>query len=309
MSVKSHRRQHAVGLGRLAHTGQELTDLAEDLVRAAPGPRHVVAPRQLDIPGSLDVGGQEARVLDVADRIVDAVDDQRRHVDRGDDAPHVDVDADAHERHRVTRGGRRRLQLAQPRLGRLRIRLVGKQDPSREPLAPARRHLQHPVLELVARALAPGPVVALLLPHLRAEQQQRLRSLRVRRGEQHRHRAAFGDADQRRLLGAGGVQHSAHVLHPLLQRADPDPLREPHAALVEQDQPRERGQLLAEAPVAGVLPQNAEVRDGAGDPDDVERTFAEHLVGDLDAAAARIPDLGRAHASGPFRKMRPIEGR
>ena len=80
-------------------------------------------------------------------------------------------------------------------------------------------------------------------------------AFRVGRREEHRHRPAFGDADQRRALRAGGVHHGPHVVHPLLERADPRALGEAHAALVEQDQPRERRQLLAEAPVAGVLPE------------------------------------------------------
>ena len=47
---EQHGRQHSVRLWRLPYTCQELTDLAEDLVRAAAGPRHVVTSRQLDIP-------------------------------------------------------------------------------------------------------------------------------------------------------------------------------------------------------------------------------------------------------------------
>jgi len=72
-------------------------------------------------------------------------------------------------------------------------------------------------------------------------------------------------------------------------------LGEAHAALVEQDQSRERGQLLAEAPVARMLPEDTEVRDGARDPDQVQRSVSEHLVGDLDTAAVRVLHRWPAH--------------
>ena len=46
---EEHRREHAVGLGRLAHAGQELADLVEDLAPAV-CPGHVRVARQLDVP-------------------------------------------------------------------------------------------------------------------------------------------------------------------------------------------------------------------------------------------------------------------
>ena len=61
---------------------------------------------------------------------------------------------------------------------------------------------------------------------------------------------AFGDADQRRALGAGRVHDGAHVVHARLELRDPRrAVGEPGAALVEEDQPPEPGeQLVAAAP-------------------------------------------------------------
>ena len=62
------------------------------------------------------------------------------------------------------------------RLRRLLVRLVREQEPEPQRARWPQRSgkLTHPVLELVARAFAPGPIVGLLLLHLRAEQQERL---------------------------------------------------------------------------------------------------------------------------------------
>ena len=133
----------------------------------------------------------------------------------------------------------------------------GKEVARREPFAPALGQQCHQRLELLRRGLAPGPVVRFRLLDLGAHEQQRLDPLRVGRREDHRHRPAFGDAQQHGALRAGGVQHRPRVVHAVVERADARPLGEAHPPLVEQDQPRERRELLAEAAVGRVLPERS----------------------------------------------------
>jgi hypothetical protein len=72
-----------------------------------------------------------------------------------------------------------------------------------------------------------------------AIEDQRSNPLRIGGGEQHAHRPAFGDAEQRGALGDGCVHNGAHVVHSLFQRGDPgSAVREAGAALIEHDQPR-----------------------------------------------------------------------
>ena len=74
---------------------------------------------------------------------------------------------------------------------------------------------------------------------------------------------------------------------------DRDAVGESRPALVEQDQPRERGEPGEEPRVLRHLPAHLDVRDPAGHPDEVERPLADDLVGDVGVAA---PDVaGRRH--------------
>ena len=74
-----------------------------------------------------------------------------------------------------------------------------------------------------------------------AHRDQRRRPLGIRGGEQRAPSARPRRRRSRRALGADGVHHRAHVVHPLLERRDPvHPVRQPGAALVEQDQPPDR---------------------------------------------------------------------
>jgi hypothetical protein len=78
---------------------------------------------------------------------------------------------------------------------------------------------------------------AALLAHDAAVRGDRPRSLRVRRGEQERHRPAFGQPEQRSTLGSRLIHDRPDVVHPLLERR-----RRAHAVghsdatLVEDDQ-------------------------------------------------------------------------
>jgi hypothetical protein len=100
-------------------------------------------------------------------------------------------------------------------------------------------------------------------------------------GEQHAHRPALGDPEQRRPFGSRGVHHRPDIVDPLLEgRHLADGIGEPGAALVEDDQARERADPIEEASKRKRLPLEFEVRGEAKDEDDVELPVADDLIGD-----------------------------
>ena len=112
------------------------------------------------------------------------------------------------------------------------------------------------------------------------------------RREQDAHRTALGDPEERRPLGAGGVHHRPHVVDPLLQgRHLGDRVGQSVAALVEEDQARERAEPLQEVSHRRRLPLELEVGGEAEDEDQVDRPIAHDLVGDRGIAGLGIPGL------------------
>jgi hypothetical protein len=87
------------------------------------------------------------------------------------------------------------------------------------------------------------------------------------------------------------VHHRAYVLHPLLERGRIGrAVRQPGAALVDEDQPREPGQTPQETRERRLVPAGLEVRHPAQHEDDIDRPAAEHLVGDARIALPRVAD-------------------
>ena len=142
----------------------------------------------------------------------------------------------------------------------------------------------------------------------RAVEHERDRALRVGRGEQHRHRAALGDAEDDRPLRSDGVHHRAHVVHARLEVGKPvlrHPIGEADAALVEQDQPRERREAFEEPGEAGGVPHRLDVRDPPHHEDHVDGSVAHHLIGDVDPVGRlRVAGLRAGHV-----RILPLAGR
>ena len=161
--------------------------------------------------------------------------------------------------------------------------------------APALGQAAHALLEILPRALAPGPVVRRLLFDLCADEQKGERALRVRRREQDRHRPTLRLPEQGCSLGADRVHRPAHVVHALFERPERDVVGEPHSALVEQDQPRERGEALAEAASRRISPHRTEMREEAVDEHEVRRTASEDLVGEVHIAVSGVANVLHGH--------------
>jgi hypothetical protein len=289
------RGEHTIHLGRPACPRRELLDAGDHRVGVS-RPRPVVVPRQLD-KGRLRDPLCEVRAVTRGDeQIVPAVEHERRDADAGQDRPDVDLGVHPQQPHGHARARRESQQTREPAAvrivpGEARCKVLGA-DPG-TPLG-----LPGGQVDLDAGRRPPPRVVAVLgeLGQGRVERERR-RPLGVRRGEEQTQRPAVRDAEEGRLLRVDGVHHGTHVVHPLLEGWHAlHRVRKPGAALVEDDQARERGELLEEARDRRVLPVPLEMTEEARHVHEVDRPLAQHLIGDARVAATGIPRLAH-HAS------------
>jgi hypothetical protein len=81
------------------------------------------------------------------------------------------------------------------------------------------------------------------------------------------------------------------ILHPLLQRLDASrSVREACTALVKPDKPGEGGHPLAPPDPVRLFPVQCEMRDPAGDHEQIRRAPFHNLVSDVDAAGLHVRD-------------------
>ena len=89
--------------------------------------------------------------------------------------------------------------------------------------------------------------------------------IRIRGGEQHRHRPAFRVPEECSLLARHRVHDGANIVHACLKIGKPNAsVREPRAALVETDEPGEGAEPIEKGRVSRMLPVDLEVREEAG---------------------------------------------
>jgi hypothetical protein len=89
-----------------------------------------------------------------------------------------------------------------------------------------------------------------------------------------------------------GVVHDRAVVHAGLEaRQVPGPVGETRSALVDQDQPGEGREPLAELDEDGLLPRPHQV-DHERHEHQIDRPLAHDLVGDADIGGARVAHLG-----------------
>ena len=254
---------------------------------------------QLDEASPGDAISRVPHRLDADVFVASAVESQRRDLNRRERVAHADFAV--HQRHRLDRPGARaalypapppslggrvaggaRSQLAQPAV----VPLIGTADAvlAREPGS-----------VLLAR-LRPRVLLGAEPGQRRAVEHERRGPLWIGRREQHRHRAALGKAHDRGTLRAGGVHDGADVVHARLEIGNPlGAVGHPQTALVEQDQPGERGHAAVEVERAA-LPRDAEVgQHPAADEDHIHRAVTDNAVGDMDITAGGVPDLRTLH--------------
>ena len=170
----------------------------------------------------------------------------------------------------VGAGGREPAQAEAPALPLCR---VGLEDPPVRLLAEAPGIVGRPGPSGVGRA-----------------ENERGRPLGERRGEEGADGAALGTAEQRCLFRPDVVQNGTDVIEHLLVRAErEDAIGQPRAAPVEHDEARERRHALEELGVRRQPLVLLEMRHVARGEEQIERTVAQHLVGDIELAALRVP--------------------
>ena len=144
----------------------------------------------------------------------------------------------------------------------------------------------------------------------RAVHDERGRSLWVGRREERGHRRAFGVPDYCCSLRPDRVEDRAYVIHPGLKRGYArHAVREAGTALVEQDQAAERCEPPVERRQPRLLPAVLDVRDESGNEDEVERTVARDLIGDVDLTAPGIARLRSIHGHSLYSRRPQTKGR
>jgi hypothetical protein len=111
------------------------------------------------------------------------------------------------------------------------------------------------------------------------------------RREEHRHGAALRVAQDRGGLASNRVHHGTDIVHARLEVRQPNvAVRQPGATLVEPDQSGEGPEPVVQPRGRGELPVDLEMREEAMDQDEIERTVARDLIGDVDVTALCVPD-------------------
>ena len=195
------------------------------------------------------------------------------------------------EIHQVDRSGRAGPLAQQPRPPAFELAIAvgtGGPQPDADRSAPLFVDQVPPSIQ----GLAGNPLrVVLGIDHSRVgpAEDERGNPVRVGGGEEGRHRPALRDSYEGRAPAGSRFHHRLQVAHRLLQaRRVAGPVGKPLAALVEDDQPREGGQAAQKARRRRILPQQLDVGDEARHQDQVERTFAVHLVGDVDSVGVGV---------------------
>ena len=291
------RGEDPIGDRRRPGACEELLDLVQERLGVDPGQR--ARSGQLDQPRAGNRVCELACLLHPEQRLVRPVNDERRRLHEREGVADV---GDRHRRDEVPDGAGTAAD-ALPGAPPCLHHVVGIGRKAEDPVAVS------PVPDHIVDDCGPLHLVEVVdrRRRERAVEGDGAGPLRVRRREEDRHRPSLVVPEQRRSLGAHGVHHRAHVVHPRLQVGNaPVSVREAGTALVQTDEARERGQPLEEGRVARLLPVELEVAGESGHEDEVERPVARHLVGDRDVAALRIANrashgaiLAQAHLCPP----------
>ena len=254
--------------------------------------------------------GEVAPGADGHHTIAGAMDHERRHADRGQHVPDVDLHRDPEPGDRRGRGAREPARLGVPLTEAL---VVGE---ARRERADAERRRAPPrvvggrgPLPADPRSKPHGKPGAIVRRGYEAPSTSADDALRERRRVERAHRPALGSAEERRALGRRRVEHRRDVVEQLLERPEREnPVGEARAAPVEHDQPGEGGHPLDEGGVRGPPLVLLEVREVPGRPDEVDRPVADDLVRDPEIAASGIPRLAVHRAQSPTNRT-PVGAR
>ena len=290
---EEHGREHPVRFlrRRAQRLVRKALQLGDKRLDVADGSHRIPAGKE-DEAGRRDPLGHVARALEVRREPL-AVDDERRHSDRGEDVAHVRLPRDSPERGGVA-GARAEPEDA-PEL--LALFLGERRGQATQVLVPA--WWLGDALDLVL-----DPAVVLL--RRRAATAGRASACMRPAGPRGRDRAGVPGKSPR--TGSSGApcrgcpkgrrsRPTASMTAPTSSictsngRQTARSVREPRAALVEADHPRDLGEPTRRRSTMAALPPELDVLETAGRPEQVDRPFADDLVGDVGVAAPRVPRL------------------
>jgi hypothetical protein len=293
---EQHRGEYAVWLGCLAGARQELTDLGEGAVRIEPA--DVVIAGQLYGPGTGDRSGQgsdRAALMGESEGAPLAMLFAAAHPDRtvslilrvgevrertDDDWPWGEATAEEFE------AGMANLPARWGKGAGIRVIApsVGDATWAQEWLGRVQVHAETPAaaeafmrmaFDIDVREISGTIRVPTLILHATGD-----RVCHVENGR------------------FDGVHDGPNVVHPFLEGAGSrNPIGHAHAAFVEANQPRELGEPLAITAIGRQLPVRFEMGVGTLHVDEVDRSIAMDLIGDIQVAAAG--ELRVRHASAP----------
>ncbi|MBA3655693.1 MAG: ATP-dependent DNA helicase RecQ, partial [Actinobacteria bacterium] len=250
---------------------------------------------ELDETGAGDVARVVAAVVHGEGHVVGPVQHERRLGDRSQHRPNVDRGVGLHEPLERTLVEGEAFEAGPHLADELLVGATRHRQCRHDAGAPRVDHGVEPYREHLGRE--PGGEVAVThQPNQRTEQDELRHALREGRGEEARHRPAFGLAEDRGPLDAGRVHDDAHVVHALLERRDPgDGVGHAGAPLVELHDAGEAAEPLEELHHRRVLPEQLAVREQAPGQHQVDGAVAPCLVGDVQVAVGGVVDRRRGH--------------
>jgi hypothetical protein len=178
---KQYGRKDTVALCRGDRSGQEFLDCVNDLVVDK---EEMIISRQFEQSRSRNMLGKKASMFDADKRVPRAMDDQSRHVDRGQNIADIDLADHPHDRQSSRRARAKSLEAAPPLLQGCVVR--ARRRPHRQTAAAPPGFLYIAEESFQSRGGNPGGTGKSAVEH------QRLTSLGIGCGKQGRQRTAFG---------------------------------------------------------------------------------------------------------------------
>ena len=131
-------------------------------------------------------------------------------------------------------------------------------------------------------------------PGKAAEQDEVRDAVGIGGSEQRAHASAFRKGQDRRSARADLIDDGADIVHSLFQgRCTGHPVRQTLSSLVERDDPGEPCQSLQRGRISGQLVEHLDVGRQSRNQDDVDGAITQHLIGDVNVPALRVPCFWR----------------
>ncbi len=272
---------------------EKFLDFVGDAVDVS-GPDRVIPARHLDKARPGNFLSEPASRRKLYPGVGGPVDHEGRHPNARERMTNIDLGIHSRERHCRRWADRQAFEAGPPRLEARIVGLSGRECSERGAGSP------RPLGVIEERRQGLRPHHGRMEMGVTAVKHERPGPFRIGCGKQNRHRGAFGGAKQRRTAAAGRIHDGANIVHPgfeVWQIAVVDPVAEAGASLVELDESCKGAEPLEQVAVAGVFPVNFEIGKKSRHENEIDRTVADHLIGDPHIAAAGISGLRRFHMS------------